>query len=188
MTNPADQNDQFNNQNGIESDNNRPPTTEESNEQQNMSAQSVAQQDKLDRAVADGVAKAKSKVTQPLPDAPTMSGSQASPKEVLNRLNWGEPALTIIDIRSREAFNDERIKGAVPMSLDLLPKSAEANLEYRRDIYIYGDSDENATEAVNRLRQAGYTSVAAIQGGLSGWKAINAPTEGITAFSSPALA
>ncbi|PSN07409.1 rhodanese-like domain-containing protein [filamentous cyanobacterium CCT1] len=112
-----------------------------------------------------------------------MSGTQATADELLKRLNWGEPALTIIDARSRQSFNAERITGA--MSRDQVNEATES-LEHQRDIYVYGEGADDATEVVNQLRQAGYQKVALLQGGLSAWKAIGGPTEGVEAFSSPA--
>ena len=133
--------------------------------------------------VADQIASVKATVTKPLPTPPAMSTVEAPPQELLKRLNWGEPALTIIDVRSRDAFNDERITGAVPMPMDQLLAEAESALEYSRDIYVYGDG--NAAEAASQLRQAGYAKVALLQGGLAAWKAIGGATEGVSAFSSP---
>lgn len=134
---------------------------------------------------SDQVQAVKSAVTQPLPTPPEMSGTQATADELLKRLNWGEPALTIIDARSRQSFNAERITGAV--SRDQVSEATQS-LEHQRDIYVYGDGDgaNQATEVVNQLRQAGYQKVALIEGGLSAWKAIGGPTEGVEAFSSPA--
>ncbi|MGG6238442.1 rhodanese-like domain-containing protein [Nodosilinea sp. AN01ver1] len=132
---------------------------------------------------SDQVQNAKSAVTQPLPKPPGMSSTQATADELLKRLNWGEPALTIIDARSRQSFNAERITGA--MSRDQIAEATQS-LEHQRDIYVYGDGGDQATEVVNQLRQAGYQKVALLQGGLSAWKAIGGPTEGVEAFSSPA--
>lgn len=137
---------------------------------------------------SEQIDQAKETVTQPLPTPPEMSGKQAEPEELLKRLNWGEPALTIIDVRDREAFNNERITGAVPMPMGQLPQESEPLLEYNRDIYVYGDSEESTAEASNRLRQAGFKNVAALKGGLSAWKKLGGPTEGVKAFSSPAKA
>ncbi|MEA5449303.1 rhodanese-like domain-containing protein [Leptolyngbya sp. CCNP1308] len=141
--------------------------------------------DDASRQVPDQIESAKDTITKPLPTPPSMSASQASAEELLKRLQWGEPALTIVDVRSREAFNDERITGAVPISIDQIPEGVESTLERKRDIYIYGDS---ADQAASQLRQAGYANVAVLQGGLSAWKGIDGPTEGIKAFSSPVSA
>ncbi|TVQ07316.1 MAG: rhodanese-like domain-containing protein [Leptolyngbya sp. DLM2.Bin27] len=142
------------------------------------------QNNSLDRAsgqVIDQVKSAKAAVTAPLPSPPAMNGQQSTPKELLSRLQWGEPALTIIDTRSREAFNEQRITGAVSM-----PKHEAfiaPDLELNRDIYVYGDSPEGTAESAHQFRQAGYTNVAELTGGLSGWKQISGPVEGAYALS-----
>ncbi len=136
--------------------------------------------------LSDQIESVKSTITEPLPTPPDLTGKKAAPNELLSRLNWGEPGLTIVDVRSREAFNNERITGAVPMPMGQIPDSEEPLLEYERDLYIYSDSPENATEAANRFRQAGFKHVAEIEGGLDAWKKIGGPTEGVYAFSSPA--
>jgi rhodanese-related sulfurtransferase len=138
--------------------------------------------------LSDQVASAKETITEPLPTPPEMEGKQAEPQELLERLNWGEPALTIIDARDREAFNKERITGSVPMPMSEIPQGAEPMLEHNRDIYLYSDTPEKASEAANRLRQAGFQKVAEIKGGLSSWKDIGGPVEGVEAFSSPLVA
>lgn len=135
--------------------------------------------------LSDQIESAKETITDPLPTPPDMQGQQAEPQELLQRLNWGEPALTILDTRDREAFNQERITGALPMAKEQLPDAVLPELEYSRDIYLYGDTAENTTAAANQLREAGYQKVAEIRGGLSAWKDIGGPTEGVKAFSSP---
>lgn len=52
------------------------------------------------------------------------------------------------------------------------------NLVENRELYIYGDSDQETEKAANDLRQQGFESVSEIQGGLAGWKAIQGATEG----------
>lgn len=115
------------------------------------------------------------------PNAPTPAPfhKEASPNELKSRLDWGEPALTIIDVRDREAFNSERILGAIPMPMDSLVEGAKANLEEdRRDIYIYGSDDQESELAATHLRESGFERVAELKGGLKGWKAVDGPTEG----------
>lgn len=153
------------------------------NQVSNQAERTSEQVERASDQVSNQVQSAKSAVTEPLPTPPEMSGSQATAEELLNRLNWGEPALTIIDARSREAFNAERITGA--MSRDQVSEATESVLEYQRDLYVYGDGSDQATELVDQLRQSGYQKVALLQGGLSAWKTIGGSTEGIEAFSSP---
>jgi rhodanese-related sulfurtransferase len=141
---------------------------------------------RLDNQAEAAVESIKETVTAPLPSPPNQKGLKSSPKELLSRLNWGEPALTIIDARSRQAFNNERITGAVPLSLNQIADEEYPPVERNRDIYVYNDTPENTSATVQELRQAGFINVTEIQGGLEAWKQIGGPTEGVYAFSSPA--
>ncbi|MBW4550475.1 MAG: rhodanese-like domain-containing protein [Aphanocapsa sp. GSE-SYN-MK-11-07L] len=95
-----------------------------------------------------------------------------------NRLDWGEPALTIVDVRDRAAFNASRIMGAIAMPMNELVVRAQASLELVRDIYVYGETDQQTAEAASKLRDAGYQHIAELVGGLAAWKMANYSTEG----------
>lgn len=111
---------------------------------------------------------------------PKTVDSKSSPFHLKTRLDWGEPALTILDIRSREAFNQSRIKGAVSMPLDELMHQP-LGLELERDIYLYGESHEDVSQASAKLRAEGYTKVSELNGGLTAWRVANGAIEGILA-------
>lgn len=123
------------------------------------------------KAEAKVVLEAKEKLTQLIP-TPSELTAVSSAQALKERLDWGEPALTILDVRDRESYLEERITGAMPFS------DAKNSLALSRDIYIYGDSNEAAAEAVNQLRQAGFENVSQLQGGIAGWKAVQGATEG----------
>lgn len=93
------------------------------------------------------------------------------------RLDWGEPALTIIDVRDRTEFNINHILGAIPMPLNESADRVLNSLELGRDIYIYGATDEETALGAHRLRQVGYRNVSEIRGGLAAWKAVGYPVE-----------
>lgn len=93
------------------------------------------------------------------------------------RLDWGKPALTIIDVRDRAAFQLSHLLGAINMPLAELADRALVSLELTRDIYVYSDMDEEAAEAAEILRNAGYLNVSELQGGLPAWKAVGYPIE-----------
>ena len=140
--------------------------------------------EKLDKNLEKGVEKIKEVITKPLPKAPSLH-EKASAHELKKRLEWGEPALTIIDVRDRETFNNEHIMGAMAMPFEMLVDTVQtSNMATSRDIYIYGESDEDSVKAASALREAGYMHVAQLQGGLAGWKAIGGPTEGRDAHTS----
>ena len=126
------------------------------------------------QAEAKVISEVKDKVTATIPDVfptPPEPTAKASAQSLKDRLQWGEPALTIIDIRDRHAFLTERIRGA--MLIDDVRKLPE-----NREIYIYGNSNEKTHEVANNLRQEGFESISEIQGGLPGWKAVGGATEG----------
>jgi rhodanese-related sulfurtransferase len=115
----------------------------------------------------------------PIP-APLKTKSRV--QDLKKRLDWGEPALTIIDVRNRDAFNTSHITGAVSLPLSQLVEQALVNLELIRDIYVHGFSDEETAVAAAALQEAGYQSVAELQGGLAAWKAAGYPIEGDAAI------
>jgi len=97
--------------------------------------------------------------------------------DLKSRIDWGEPALTIIDVRDRASFNESRIMGAISFPADELVTRANQNLESDRDIYVYSDTDEETADAAARLREAGFKRVAELTGGLGAWRAAEYPVE-----------
>lgn len=103
---------------------------------------------------------------------------RSSVYDLKKRLDWGEPALTIVDIRVRKDYNSKRISGAISMPTDELLDMASVSLDIERDIYIYGNTDEQATDAANLLREAGYQNVALLVGGVPAWQVASGAIEG----------
>jgi len=100
--------------------------------------------------------------------------------DLKSRLDWGEPALTIVDARDRAAFNECHIMGAVSMPMPELVERAQTTLESGRYIYVYGETDEETAAAAEKLREAGYEAVSELTGGLAAWKAANYEVESTT--------
>ncbi|MBD2253402.1 rhodanese-like domain-containing protein [Nostoc parmelioides] len=111
---------------------------------------------------------------------------QSDAHALKSRLEWGEPAFTILDVRDRSTYNDGHIMGAMAMPIEDLVDRASSSLEKSRDIYVYGAGDEQTSQAVNLLRSAGFERVSELKGGLAAWKAIGGPTEGIIESRTPA--
>ena len=109
---------------------------------------------------------------------------QSKVHQLKQRLEWGEPAFTVIDVRDRMVHNDGHILGAMPMPKDELVERAKS-LAPSRDIYVYGETDEETAQAAQQLRSAGFEHVSELQGGLPAWKAIGGPTEGVTESRTP---
>ncbi len=103
---------------------------------------------------------------------------KSSAQDLKQRLDWGEPALTLIDVRSRAAFNNGHIMGAISMSLSELVNCALMSLELVRDLYVYGSDDQETAQAAALLHEAGYKNVAELAGGLAAWKTVGYPVDG----------
>lgn len=127
---------------------------------------------------------AKETLPEVTPTPPDLQ-AQVSAQELKARLEWGEPGLTIVDVRSRDNFNNGHIMGAIPMPMDTLVDRAQDSLETNRDIYVYGEHDQQTAEAAKHLRDAGFMRVAELKGGLAEWKAIAGSTEGIAEAQTP---
>ncbi|HEY9771128.1 MAG TPA: rhodanese-like domain-containing protein [Coleofasciculaceae cyanobacterium] len=123
------------------------------------------------KAEANAISEFKEKVVEKVLPTPPEATPKSSAQALKERLQWGEPGLTILDARDREAFLEERITGAMLIS-DL------NGLEENRELYVYANTDQEAAEAAENLRQQGFESVSQLQGGLAGWKAVQGPTEG----------
>ena len=103
--------------------------------------------------------------------------------ELKARLDWGEPALTIIDARDRTEFNLRHILGAIAMPMPELVDRAQSSLESSRDIYIYGETDEETAQAAEKLRNAGFQNVSELRGGVAAWRALDYPVESISKYA-----
>lgn len=122
------------------------------------------------KAEAQVNSEAQEKLSEVIPTPPEAT-PKSSAQALKERLQWGEPSLTIIDARDRESYLQERITGAMLIE-DV------SDLPNEREIYVYGDSSEQTENVAGKLRQEGFKSISEIQGGLAGWKAIQGATEG----------
>ncbi|MBE9201317.1 MULTISPECIES: rhodanese-like domain-containing protein [unclassified Nodularia (in: cyanobacteria)] len=120
-----------------------------------------------------------------IPSQPPVE-AQSDVYAVKSRLEWGEPAFTIIDVRDRLTYNEGHIMGAMPMPIDELVDRATSSLDKNRDIYVYGANDQEAAQAAKILRNAHFNHVSQLKGGLAAWKEIGGPTEGIIESKTPA--
>ncbi len=100
--------------------------------------------------------------------------------DLKERLDWGEPALTIIDVRDRTEFNQSHITGAISIPLDELLSTAAKCFEVNRDLYLYSHTDDESAIAAEHLRGAGFSQVATVRGGVAAWKAAGFPVDVVT--------
>ncbi|MFW5667467.1 MAG: rhodanese-like domain-containing protein, partial [Coleofasciculus sp.] len=107
-----------------------------------------------DPQTTNPIAEAKESVNEAIPTPPPQQMPESSAQALKSRLQWGEPALTILDVRDRDAFNQARITGAIPMPMEELTDRAISSLEPQREIYVYGDNDQQSNQAASQLREA----------------------------------
>lgn len=110
----------------------------------------------------------------PIPD-PLKAKSR--PNDLKWRLDWGEPALTIIDARDRASFHACHITGALSMPAEEIVGQARHHLEFERDIYVYAHTDGETEDVAKQLRSAGFRNVAELRGGVAAWQAFGYPIE-----------
>ena len=110
--------------------------------------------------------------------------AQSRVYDLKTRLDWGEPALTIIDIRDRALFNESHVMGAISMPISELVGRITNSLEFDRDLYVYAGTDEEAEAAAEQLRAAGYQKVSVLRGGVAAWKAAGFPVEATSAIAA----
>lgn len=66
----------------------------------------------------------------------------------------------IIDTRTAEEYNKSHMVGAINIEMATGGFSAEAvEVENKGTIYVYGETEEEAAEAVVNMRELGFTSV-----------------------------
>jgi len=121
---------------------------------------------------------AKNPVENIIPSQPPVD-RKSDVQALKSRLQWGEPAFTILDVRDRQTYNQGHIMGALPMTIDSLVDAAAKSLSRSRDIYVYGTTDADTAQAVQALKRAGFENVSELKGGFAAWKVIGGPTEGI---------
>ena len=124
------------------------------------------------------ISEIKDTITKPIPTPPKQQLPVSSAQAIKERLDWGEPAFTILDARDREAYLQVHITGAMSVASDDLVARFIKSLAKNREIYVYGDNDTQANLVAEKFRTEGFTNVSQLQGGLPGWKAINGYIEG----------
>ncbi|MFM7424718.1 MAG: rhodanese-like domain-containing protein [Elainella sp.] len=127
--------------------------------------------------IEDALVTAKDKLPDVTPTPPGFN-PEATAADLKSRLQWGEPGLTILDVRDHDIFNECRIQGAMNMPMSRL-LSMVNSIPKQRDIYVYANTDEETAEAVNLLRQAGFERVSHLKGGLQDWVNIDGKIEGV---------
>jgi rhodanese-related sulfurtransferase len=134
----------------------------------------------------DTIQAIKDKIPNITPTPPGLH-AVATPHELKSRLEWGEPGLTILDTRDSSAFHECHIMGAMNTPMDNIAAIAQSSLSPKRDIYVYGATDQDTAAAASALREASFQNVAQLQGGLKIWREIGGAAEGTATGQKPGV-
>ena len=63
-----------------------------------------------------------------IPNQPPVHKNKSDAHVLKSRLEWGEPAFTILDVSDRQTYNEGHIMGALSMSMDGLGDAAAQSL------------------------------------------------------------
>ncbi len=88
------------------------------------------------------------------------------PLDLAARMMAGEPGLTVVDIRSPEAFSSFHLRGAVSIPLDRLMAEAAGRVPRTGTVVLYSNGTTHAAQAWMALRQAGWTNVLVLTDGI----------------------
>jgi len=102
--------------------------------------------------------------------------SPAEARDMLGK-RAGDPGFVLLDVRTPEEFNKERIDGAV--MVDYLSPSFRdemAKLDRRKTYLIYCRTGNRTNGAAKVMRQLGFPNVSVFPGGITKWKEAGFPT------------
>lgn len=150
---------------------------------ENIQQENLLQENPVEKNIQDRIIEAKEALPNITPTPPPFK-PESSVHDLKSRLEWGEPALTILDVRDHESFMKGHIRGAMSAPIEQLADIAQS-LNKVRDIYIYSATEAESLEAVTQLEAAGFQNVARLGGGLEAWKAIEGSTEGTEEIDPP---
>jgi sulfur-carrier protein adenylyltransferase/sulfurtransferase len=82
-----------------------------------------------------------------------------------------DPSVLFLDVRDPHEYNLGKIPGAVTISRGNLEKNVEAQVPRERRVVVYCASGNRSAFAADVLSVMGYSDVASLREGFSGWVA-----------------
>jgi sulfur-carrier protein adenylyltransferase/sulfurtransferase len=95
------------------------------------------------------------------------SADEISPEELKRRLDAGETVF-ILDVRNPPEYEICRISGSTLIPLPTLPQRLD-ELERSRELIVHCKSGMRSQQAIGILRQAGFTNLKNLKGGILAW-------------------
>ena len=83
----------------------------------------------------------------------------------------------LLDVRTKEEWNEGHLKGAklVTMTEEGFLAKAKAALDPKKPVLVYCKSGKRSAKAAKELREAGFTSVLEMEGGIIAWEKAGKP-------------
>lgn len=107
--------------------------------------------------------------TLPLPMASAAESTPVKPAQAAEQIASG---IQLLDVRTREEWNEGYIKGAklVPVSTESFAAQAAKVLDPEKPVLVYCRSGTRSARAVKLLDEAGFKDVRNMTGGIVAWE------------------
>lgn len=102
---------------------------------------------------------------------------EIKPKEMYESIKNGDEAV-ILDVRTREEFDEGYIKGAINLPIDkLMDEIAKTVSDKQAKVYVYCHSGARSEAVVEYMVKLGYKNVFNMINGIAQWESENLPLE-----------
>lgn len=100
---------------------------------------------------------------------------EIKPKEMYESINRGDEII-ILDVRTKEEFDEGYIKDAINLPLDVLENDIlKVVPDKRAKVYVYCHSGARSEAAVEYMMKQGYSQVFNMINGIAQWESENLP-------------
>jgi rhodanese-related sulfurtransferase len=88
-------------------------------------------------------------------------------------------SLRILDVRTAEEYKEGHLEGAVlvPVQEKAFVEEVKKSIKPDEPVLVYCRSGGRSAKAVAMLREAGYTKLQELKGGITAWEAAKQPTK-----------
>jgi len=98
------------------------------------------------------------------------------PQVLAGRLESGDPALLVLDVRSAAEFDQGHLPGAINIPHEVIgPRIAELGAPGERDIVVYCRSGRRSALVLAALREAGFSRLYHLEGDYLRWSEESRP-------------
>jgi rhodanese-related sulfurtransferase len=99
-------------------------------------------------------------------------------EEVKRRMDRGDKAFVLVDVREESEWNAGHIPGAVHLGKGVIERDVEQKIpDPGKEIVLYCGGGFRSALAAENLARMGYTNVISMDGGWRGWKEAGYPVE-----------